>query len=55
MFARIVYVPLKPEAVGAATGYFRDSVGPTLKEQPGFKNSRFLTNPTTNEGLMVTL
>lgn len=55
MYARIIQVPLKPGVIGDATNYFRDSVGPVLKELDGFKNSRFLTNPETNKCLMVTL
>ncbi len=55
MFARVIQVPLKPESINEAIDYFRDSVGPALKQLDGFKNSRFLTNPETNKGLMVTL
>lgn len=55
MFARIIQVPLKPDTIPAATAYFRDSVGPALKQQQGFLNSRFLTNSSTQKCLMVTL
>ena len=55
MFARIVQVPLHAESISDATNYFQDSVGPALKDLPGFKNSRFLVNSTTNKCLMVTL
>lgn len=55
MYARVIQVLLKPEAISPATNYFRESVGPALKQQAGFKNSRFLTNSTTNQCLMVTL
>ena len=55
MFARIVQVPLKSESISDATDYFRESVGPALKELTGFKNSRFLVNSTTSKCLMVTL
>ncbi|WP_240163502.1 antibiotic biosynthesis monooxygenase family protein [Spirosoma taeanense] len=55
MYARIIQVPLKPEHVTDAIDYFRDSVGPALKQQDGFKNSRFLTDSSTGKGLMVTL
>ncbi|GAB3911247.1 hypothetical protein GCM10028803_52190 [Larkinella knui] len=55
MYARVIQVPLKPDTINEATAYFRDSVGPALKELAGFKNSRFLTDSTTNKCLMVTL
>ncbi|GAB3931800.1 antibiotic biosynthesis monooxygenase family protein [Larkinella terrae] len=55
MYARVIQVPLKPESISEATAYFHDSVGPALKEQDGFINSRFLTNAETNKCLMVTL
>ncbi|MFC5411460.1 antibiotic biosynthesis monooxygenase family protein [Larkinella bovis] len=55
MYARVIQVPLKPDAIDQATQYFRESVGPALKELNGFKNSRFLTDPATNKCLMVTL
>ncbi|MEZ0610885.1 antibiotic biosynthesis monooxygenase [Fibrella sp. WM1] len=55
MYARIVQVPLKPEAAEKATAYFRDTVGPALKQQTGFMNSRFLVNSDTNRCLMVTI
>ena len=55
MYARVIQVPLKPGSIPEATAYFRDSVGPALKELDGFKNSRFLTDPATNKCLMVTL
>ncbi|WP_421828462.1 antibiotic biosynthesis monooxygenase family protein [Larkinella sp.] len=55
MYARVIQVLLKPNTISEATAYFRDSVGPALKELDGFKNSRFLTNPETNQCLMVTL
>lgn len=55
MNARIIQVALKPDGIDPVVAYFRDSVGPALKQLDGFKNSRFLTNPTTNKGLMVTL
>ncbi|CCG98139.1 hypothetical protein FAES_0125 [Fibrella aestuarina BUZ 2] len=55
MYARIVQVPLQPGAAEKATTYFRDTVGPALKQQTGFLNSRFLVNTDTNRCLMVTL
>ncbi|RYF69570.1 MAG: hypothetical protein EOO39_17320 [Cytophagaceae bacterium] len=55
MYARIVQVPLLPDAITKATDYFRDSVGPALKKHQGFKNSRFLVDSTSNRCLMVTL
>ncbi|QHT65715.1 hypothetical protein GXP67_03055 [Rhodocytophaga rosea] len=55
MYARVIQVNLKPETISLATDYFRQSVGPALKQQAGFKNSRFLTNSSTNQCLMVTL
>ena len=55
MYARVIQFPLKPESIIEAVDYFRDSVGPALKKQEGFKNSRMLTNSDTNKGLMVTL
>lgn len=55
MHARVIQFPLKPESIADAVYYFRTSVGPALKELDGFKNSRMLTNPDTNKGLMVTI
>ncbi|GAB3965252.1 hypothetical protein GCM10028806_04140 [Spirosoma terrae] len=55
MYARIIQVPLKPGTIPQAIEYFNNSVGPALKEMHGFKNSRLLTNPDTNQCLMVTL
>ncbi|GAB3642407.1 antibiotic biosynthesis monooxygenase family protein [Spirosoma arcticum] len=55
MYARIVQVPLQPGAATEATSYFRDSVGPALKEHAGFLNSRFLVDNENNRCLMVTL
>jgi heme-degrading monooxygenase HmoA len=55
MYARIIQVPLLPDTVADATDYFRNSVGPALKDQAGFLNSRFLVNADTNKCLMVTL
>jgi heme-degrading monooxygenase HmoA len=55
MYARVIQVPLQPGSIDQAIAHFGDSVGPALKELDGFKNSRFLTNPETNKGLMVTL
>ncbi|MBO0948963.1 antibiotic biosynthesis monooxygenase family protein [Fibrella forsythiae] len=55
MYARIVQVPLLPDAIAKATDYFRESVGPALKKHQGFKNSRFLVDSTNNRCLMVTL
>ncbi|RIV19367.1 hypothetical protein DYU11_25005 [Fibrisoma montanum] len=55
MFARVVQVPLQPGTSAEAANYFKESVGPALKQQDGFKNSRFLTNAETNRCLMVTL
>jgi quinol monooxygenase YgiN len=55
MYARIVQVPLATNTIDEATDYFRDSVGPALKEHAGFLNSRFLVDSTNNRCLMVTL
>ncbi|MFD2933220.1 antibiotic biosynthesis monooxygenase family protein [Spirosoma flavum] len=55
MYARVIQFPLKADSIPDAINYFRDSVGPALKQFDGFKNSRMLTNPSTNQGLMVTL
>ncbi|QDK79903.1 hypothetical protein EXU85_15300 [Spirosoma sp. KCTC 42546] len=55
MYARVIQFPLKPDSISEAVDYFRTSVGPALKELEGFKNSRMLTNPSTNQGLMVTI
>jgi len=55
MYARIIQVPLRPDGVEPAVAYFRDMVGPALRQLDGFMNSRFLTNSDTNKGLMVTL
>ncbi len=55
MYARVIQFPLKAESIAEAVEYFRESVGPALKELDGFKNSRMLTNSSTNNGLMVTI
>lgn len=55
MYARIVQVALLPDTSTQATAYFRDSVGPALKQHKGFKNSRFLVDSANNRCLMVTL
>jgi heme-degrading monooxygenase HmoA len=55
MYARIIQVSLKADANTEATDYFKNSVGPALKDQAGFLNSRFLVNSDTNKCLMVTL
>ncbi len=55
MYARLVQVPLQPDAIAPATAYFRDSVGPALKNHSGFLNSRFLVDSVNNRCLMVTL
>jgi heme-degrading monooxygenase HmoA len=55
MYARVIQFSLKAESITEAIDYFQNSVGPALKEMDGFKNSRMLTNPSTNKGLMVTL
>ncbi|KAA6432700.1 hypothetical protein FEM33_23550 [Dyadobacter flavalbus] len=55
MYARVVQVLLNKDHIADATDYFRDSVGPALKNLSGFKNSRFLVNQATNQCLMVTL
>jgi hypothetical protein len=54
-YARIIQVQLLPESVTGATEYFRDSVGPALKQQAGFANSRALFNGEANKCLLVTL
>lgn len=55
MYARIIHVSLQAGAIAGATDYFQNSVGPALKDQAGFLNSRFLVNADTNKCLMVTL
>lgn len=55
MYARIVQVPLVAGASAAAADYFRSSVGPALKGQDGFLNSRFLVDDANSRCLMVTL
>ncbi|GAB3760891.1 antibiotic biosynthesis monooxygenase [Spirosoma pomorum] len=55
MYARIIQVSLQADAITEATDYFKNSVGPALKDQTGFLNSRFLVNSDTNKCLMVTL
>ena len=55
MYARVIQFPLKAESIGDAISYFESTFGPALKELDGFKNSRMLTNSTTNRGLMVTI
>ncbi len=55
MYARIIHVQLLADSISEATEYFRDSVGPALKQQAGFANSRALFNDETNKCLLVTL
>ncbi|MBO0949818.1 antibiotic biosynthesis monooxygenase family protein [Fibrella forsythiae] len=55
MYARIVQVALQPDAIAEATDYFRESVGPALKDHAGFLSSRFLVDDEKNRCLMVTL
>jgi hypothetical protein len=55
MYARIVQVSLLPEVITDAAHYFRESTGPALKLQPGFKSSSFFVNQTTNQCMIVTL
>ena len=55
MFARVIQFPLKADSITEAVDYFQNSVGPALKKLDGFKNSRMLTNSSTNRGLMVTI
>jgi len=55
MYARVIHFSLQPDSMDQAVTYFRDSVGRSLKQLDGFKNSRFLSNPDTNKGLMVTI
>lgn len=55
MYARIVHIPLLPGTTAGATAVFRDSIGPALKQQPGFANSRALFNQETSQCLLVTL
>jgi heme-degrading monooxygenase HmoA len=55
MYARIVQVLLQPGSIAEATNYFRESIGPALKDHPGFLNGRFLVDEANNRCLMVTL
>ena len=55
MYARVIQFPLKAESITEAIDYFQSSVGPALKKMDGFKNSRMLSNSSTNKGLMVTI
>ena len=55
MYARIVQVSLNDGAAAGAADYYRDSMGPTLKKQDGFLNSRFLVDSENARCLLVTL
>ena len=54
-FARILQAPLQPDTTKPAAEFFRDTIGPSLKRQPGYVTSRFLTNAITNKCLLVML
>lgn len=55
MYARIIQVPIRPEAVAQATAYYRDSVAPPLRKQKGFQSARFLVDSSNDRCLFVTL
>ena len=54
MYVRTVQVSLKSGAITEAINYFRDTVGPALKDHAGFVYSRFLVDSTNNRCMMVT-
>ena len=54
MYIRIVQAPLKAEVITEATNYFREAVGPALKDHAGFIYSRFLVDSANDRCMMVT-
>lgn len=55
MYARILEGRLVVDSTDDAINYFRQSVAPGLRRQPGFVSGRLLSNATSAECLLVLL
>lgn len=55
MYARLFEGSLRAGASGDATNYFRQSLVPALRQQPGFLNGRLLTDAATGHCLLITV
>jgi len=55
MHARTLEGFLRPDAHLDAVNYFRLTIGPALRQQPGFLNGRLLANTSTNRCLVITV
>ncbi|GAB3915530.1 antibiotic biosynthesis monooxygenase family protein [Larkinella terrae] len=55
MYARTLEGGLRAEAHSDATTYFRLSIGPALRQQPGFLHGQLLANSVTNQCLLLTV
>ncbi|RRA98127.1 antibiotic biosynthesis monooxygenase family protein [Larkinella rosea] len=53
MFARTLEGGLRAEALSDATTYFRLSIGPALRQQPGFLHGQLLANSATNQCMLL--
>jgi hypothetical protein len=54
MYARILEGYLRAESHSDAINYFRLTIGPALRWQPGFLYGRLLLNPTTGLCILLT-
>jgi len=56
MYARITSGKINPDKATEATGTYRDSVVPAVKQQPGFKGAYLLEDPSkSGKFISVTL
>lgn len=55
MYARTLEGFLRADAHSDAVSYFRLTIGPALRQQPGFLNGRLLANMSTNQCLLITV
>ena len=55
MYARVTIVQILPEKIEESIGLFRDSVVPAAKQQQGFKGTLLLTDPSTGNGMSISL
>lgn len=54
MYARIVNIQLRPGKTDGLISIFRDALLPELRQQPGFRGARLLTDTATGRGIMET-
>lgn len=55
MFARVVTIQARQGKLEEATGLFRDSVIPAVKQQGGFSGALLLTDPASGKAISITL